>query len=35
MNNSVRLSDFKKVKEIKDDNKANIKKLKEDFEDLK
>ena len=35
MNNSVRLSDFKKVKEIKDKNKANIKKLKEDFEDLK
>jgi hypothetical protein len=34
MNNSVRLSDFKEVKEIQDDNRANIKKLKEDFEDF-
>ena len=35
VNNRVRLSDFKEVKEIKDDNRANIKNLKEDFEDLK
>ena len=34
MNNSVRLSDFKEFKDILDDNRANIKKLKEDFEDL-
>jgi len=34
MNNTVRLSDFKEVKEIQDDNRANIKKLKEDFEDF-
>ena len=32
MNNSVRLSDFKEVKEIQDDNRQNIKKLREDFE---
>ena len=35
MNNSVRIFDFKEVKGIKDDYRANIKKLKEDFEDLK
>ena len=34
MNNSVRLTDFNYVKEILDDNRANIKKLKEDFEDF-
>ena len=34
MNNSLRLSDFKEVKEIEDDNRFNIKKLKEDFEDF-
>ena len=35
MNNSVRLSDFKEVKEIQDGNRANINKLKEDdFEDF-
>ena len=32
MNNSVRLSDFKEVKEIQDDNRQNIKKLREDLE---
>ena len=34
MNNSVRLTDFNYVKEILDDNRANIKKLKEDLEDF-
>ena len=34
MNNSVRLSDFKDVKEVLDENRINIKKLKEDFEDF-
>ena len=34
MNNSVRLTDFKEVKEIQDENRNNIRKLKEDYEDL-
>ena len=34
MNNSVRLSDFKEVKEMQDDNRFNTKKIKEDFEDF-
>ena len=34
MNNSVRLSEFKEVKEIQDENRANIKKLREDLEDF-
>ena len=34
MNNSVRLTDFKEAKEIQDENRATIKKLKEDLEDL-
>ena len=34
MNNSARLTDFNYVKEIQDENRANIKKLREDFEDF-
>ena len=34
MNNSVRLSEFKEAKEILDENRTTIKKLKEDFEDF-
>ncbi len=34
MNNSVRLSDFKEYKDIIDENRTNLRKLKEDFEDF-
>ena len=35
MNICLRLSDFKEVKEMQDDNRDNIKNLKEDFKYLK
>ena len=34
MNNTVRMSEFKEIKEIQDETRLNIKRLKEDFEDF-